>query len=112
MESEIRTRTYHVVDWKNEEIGKVMAVTEPKDAENLTFKTQFSFLCPKDAFAKKFNRKKGKDIAIWRLNSFRAIEFNKDKNVTMSNILKGLIISEAKRKNIQWMENLTEMNLK
>jgi hypothetical protein len=90
-------------------VGSVMAVTVPLNDEHTEFRTQFSYLSPREK--RGFNRQTGKDVALARLNSDKSIIFLLGAGNRLGEALKNLIVMEAERKQIQWFDGVQEGNL-
>lgn len=102
--NDIRFRTFNIVeDSFSDPICKIVAVTIPNE-DKTEFTAQFAFCSPKD----NFNKAKGRDIAIKRLNSYRGIVFKYDGTKRVTDILKELIIEEINRKPIYWLRGITK----
>ena len=90
-------------------VGSVMAVTIPLNDEHTEFRTQFSFLSPKEK--RGFNRQTGKDVALARLNSDKSIRLSLGAGSKLGDALKNVIVAEAERKQIQWFDGVQSGNL-
>ena len=113
----VRFRTFHVDGIcgvrgnmiEDTIVGSIMAVTIPLNDEHTEFRTQFSYLSPKEV--RGFNRQTGKDVALARLNSDKSIRLSLGAGNRLGDALKNLIVSEAERKQIQWFNGVEADNL-
>lgn len=114
----VRFRTFHVVIdhetpmlgvVEQENVSTVTAVTVPMNDELTEFKVQFSYLSPKEE--RGFCRQTAKDIALARLNSKVAIGVKLTDNRKLKDALKSVIVLQANKKGIHWLEGAKEENL-
>jgi hypothetical protein len=118
-DKDVRFRTFHVTEKEDislgiectPEIGRVLAVSVPLNADKTKFKCQFSYLSPKDLKLNKINKTYGKFLALARLNSDKAIIFTKDKEERILDFLKNFMLQEADRKNIFWLKDRSIENI-
>ena len=89
--------------------GSVMAVSVPLNDEHTEFRTQFSYLSPREE--RGFNRQTGKDVALARLNSDKSIRLSLGAGNRLGDAIKNLIIVEAERKQIQWFNGVEAGNI-
>jgi hypothetical protein len=90
-------------------IGHVIIATMPTDASKTTFKLGVAFCSPKD----NFSRKKGKELALARMNCKRnGVVFGRGSYPTVVEAVKSIILAESKRKNIYWMKKVTEQDIR
>lgn len=103
----MKFRTFHVIKEGNE-IGKVTVVkshTSETIKNGLTLPViAMTFCSPKDIY----NKTKGQLIAAGRLAKVNKRFFIPNGSV---DIIKKVIVAEAKAKRIKWMEGITEENL-
>jgi len=118
-DKDVRFRTFHITEDKyvphggecEQELGRVLAVSVPLNADKTKFKCQFSYLSPKDLKLNKINKTYGKFLALARLNSDKAIIFTKDKEERILDFLKNFMLQEADRKNIFWLKDRTIIDI-
>ena len=104
--SGVRFRTFHVL---GKEKGSVTAVTVPLDKEHTEFLAQFSYLSPKEE--KGFCRQTAKDIALARFNGKKVFGIKLKSDQKLKDALKSVIVLQANKKDIHWLEGVIESDL-
>ena len=115
-QGEVRYRRFHVIDdGGNLRKGSVTSAIQYEGEEegSFVYGVQFAYTSPRELHE---NRKVGQALATMRLMSDhpergRLRLFMKEKRKGLTQAIKEVIMMEAERKRITWMQGLTEANL-